>query len=150
MANQKQRRRRAKEKRHDYDLVEIDAAGNETVVTAADLKVAQPKDAKPVARAKTAKSGSAGRERMVRAVPPPSWRRVFRRAAIVGPAFLLVLYLLGGKNVTAATMVLNAAFLLIMFVPFSYFLDGFMYRQYLKRNPEAARAAEVAAKGTSR
>ena len=38
MANQKQRRRRAKEKRHQYDLVEIDGEGNETVLSASDVK----------------------------------------------------------------------------------------------------------------
>ena len=38
MATQKQRRRRAKEKRHEYDLVEIDAEGNETVLSASELE----------------------------------------------------------------------------------------------------------------
>src|SRR5262245_37876222 len=38
VANQKQRRRRAKEKRHAYDLVEIDSEGNETVLRASEVK----------------------------------------------------------------------------------------------------------------
>ena len=42
MANQKQRRRRAKEKRHQYDLVQIDEEGNETVLSASDVKAEAP------------------------------------------------------------------------------------------------------------
>ena len=48
MATQKQRRKRAKEKRHAYDLVEIDAEGNETVLSASELKTEAP--AKPPAK----------------------------------------------------------------------------------------------------
>ena len=50
MATQKQRRRRAKEKRHAYDLVEIDAEGNETVLSPSELKEQPP--AKPAAKVK--------------------------------------------------------------------------------------------------
>ena len=46
MANQKQRRRRAKEKRHAYELVEIDSEGNETVLTASTLKTISTRKAK--------------------------------------------------------------------------------------------------------
>ena len=45
MANQKQRRRRAKEKRHEYDLVEIDEEGNETVLSASEVKSETPDEA---------------------------------------------------------------------------------------------------------
>ena len=38
MATQKQKRKRAKEKRHAYDLVEIDSDGNETVLSSSTLK----------------------------------------------------------------------------------------------------------------
>jgi len=31
----------------------------------------------------------------MRAVQPPSWQRVFKRAAIFSPLFLVVVYLLG-------------------------------------------------------
>ena len=55
MASQKQRRKRAKEKRHAYDLVEIDGEGNETVLTASDLKVEGPSASKPTSRAGRAK-----------------------------------------------------------------------------------------------
>jgi hypothetical protein len=82
MATQKQRRRRAKEKRHEYDLVEIDAEGNETVVSASALKDEEPKRAKTPAKA---------RSRSTRGVPqPPSWRRVAKRGAIFAPIFLAV------------------------------------------------------------
>ena len=56
MANQKQRRRRAKEKRHQYDLVEIDGEGNETVLSASDVKSEAPERQakKPASRASKA------------------------------------------------------------------------------------------------
>ena len=48
MATQKQRRKRAKEKRHAYDLVEIDSEGNETVLSAGAIKseTAAPRESK--------------------------------------------------------------------------------------------------------
>ena len=47
MATQKQRRKRAKEKRHQYDLVEIDAEGNETVLSSSGLKSEAPSTPRP-------------------------------------------------------------------------------------------------------
>ena len=80
MANQKQRRRRAKEKRHQYDLVEIDGEGNETVLSATDVKSEAPeRQAKrPASRASKTSSGRG-------APKPPTWGRVLKRAAIFVP-----------------------------------------------------------------
>lgn len=129
MATEKQRRRRAKEKRHEYDLVEIDAEGNETVITASELRTDEPKQSKG-GRKPAKKSG--------RRVPqPPSWNKVFKRAALFGPVFFVVVLLLGQASIASA--LINAAFLMLVFVPFSYFLDGLVWRQYVKRNPSAAK-----------
>lgn len=129
MATQKQRRRRAKEKRHEYELVEIDSEGNETVVKAAELKSADP------AKAKTQKGG---RAKAPRGAPqPPSWRRVTKRGLIFAPIFLATVLLLGGGKVTLLGAVVNTAFLLAVFVPFSYWVDRFMWRSYQKRQAKA-------------
>ena len=97
MANQKQRRRRAKEKRHAYELVEIDSEGNETVLTPSTLKTEERPDAKPTkGRASTAAKGGRG------APQPPTWRKVLKRGALFAPIFLATVLLLGGGRLTFA------------------------------------------------
>jgi hypothetical protein len=91
MANQKQRRRRAKEKRHAYELVEIDSEGNETVLTASTLRAEDPQDAKP-AKARAGAPAKGGRG----APQPPTWRKVLKRGALFAPIFLATVLLLGG------------------------------------------------------
>jgi hypothetical protein len=130
VANEKQRRRRAKEKRHAYELVEIDEEGNETVLTASELKSAEPAEKSKKASTKSAGSGR-GRGRGT--PQPASWSRVLRRGAIAAPLFFVMVMLLGGKSVTATSAALNTMLLLVLFVPFSYVLDGFVYRSYQKR-----------------
>jgi len=125
MANEKQRRRRAKEKRHAYDLVEIDAEGNETVLTAAEVRSADPPKKKAAAKPAPARTGRRG------APQAPSWTRVLKRGAIAAPAFFVLVMLLGKLTVPQA--LLQTAFLLVLFIPFSYVLDGFVYRSYQKR-----------------
>jgi len=141
MATEKQRRRRAKEKRHAYDLVEIDEEGNERVVTSSALRSSEP--AKSKAKSSSAKSSSAqgGRPaRGGRGTPqPPSWNRVLKRGALFSPAFFAIIYILGGKQTSVVAALINAIFLVGVFIPFSYFLDGLMWRQYVKRNPGAAK-----------
>lgn len=130
MANQKQRRRRAKEHRHDYDLVYVDEEGNE-------VPVETEQAAKPPARAKSAgkvnrTKGVAARGRG-RAVQPPSWPRVLKRGAIFAPIFLITVMLLGGSRVTLPAAIVQTALLIAVFLPFSYFMDRLVWRQYQKR-----------------
>ena len=119
MASQKQRRRRAKEKRHEYDLVEIDAEGNETVLTSSELKSESPTRA-PVKKNQQ-KGGGKTTSRSGRGNPqPPSWPRVLKRGAIFAPIFFATVYLLA------------------VFVPFSYFMDRLVGRSHEKRQARNA------------
>lgn len=130
MATQKQRRRRAKEKRHEYELVEIDSEGNETVVKATELKPDSGKG-----RSSGSKTSSA---KPPRGTPqPPSWGRVAKRGLLFAPIFVAVVLLLGGGQVTLIGALVNALFLLAVFVPFSYWVDRFMWRSYQKRQAKA-------------
>jgi hypothetical protein len=129
MATQKQRRKRAKEKRHAYDLVEIDAEGNETVLTASDLK--DEASAKPAPRAKDPKGSTSHGSRG--GPQPPTWRRVLKRGAIFAPIFLATVMLLGRGRLTVAGAIVQTIFLLAIFVPFSYFMDRLMWRSQQKR-----------------
>ena len=141
MATQKQRRRRAKEKRHAYDLVEIDAEGNETLLTASELKAETPD--KERRRRRTA-AGTVERSPSPPGVrhQPPTWRRVLKRAAIFAPIFLATVMLLGGDGITFTGAVVQTFFLLAVFVPFSYFMDRLVWRSHEKRL-EKRRAADA-------
>ena len=137
MASQKQRRRRAKEKRHEYDLVEIDSEGNETVLTASDVKAESPTRA-PVKKSQS-KGDAKARPRSGRGTPhPPSWPRVLKRGAIFAPIFLATVLLLAGNRLTFAGAVIQTLFLLAVFVPFSYFMDRLVWRSHEKRQARTA------------
>ena len=130
MASQKQRRRRAKEKRHEYELVEIDAEGNETVLTASELKSESP----PQSTAKKSQPKGGAKPRSGRGTPqPPSWPRVLKRGAIFAPIFLATVLLLAGSRLSFAGAIVQTLFLLAVFVPFSYFMDRLVWRSYEKR-----------------
>ena len=135
MANEKQRRRRAKEKRHDYDLMYVDEDGVEQPVERDDGPRKPPgRLGKGTAATKsqktqpTAKGGRRGRE-----AQPPSWRRVLRRGAIFAPIFLATVMLLGGKNMTFQKAIPQTVLLIGVFGPFSYFMDRVVWRQQQKR-----------------
>ncbi len=130
MASQKQRRRRAKEKRHEYDLVEIDAEGNETVLSSSELKT----EPSPRSPAKKSQPKGAAKSRSGRGAPqPPSWQRVVKRGAIFAPIFLATVMLLGGNKMTFTAALVQTVLLIAVFIPFSYFMDRVVWRQQQKR-----------------
>jgi hypothetical protein len=135
----KQRRRQAKERRHEYEYVYVDDQGNEVEVATPDNEApAKPKSdpagVKPTAKQPGQRGGrQAQTGRAPRKVDPPSWQKVFRRAAIFAPVMLLVVYFLRPNNATAASVIVQVAVLLLFFLPFSYFVDSLMYRNYRKR-----------------
>lgn len=127
MANQKQRRRRAKEKRHEYELVEIDAEGNETVLTASELRTDEPAKGRPSSRGKSSTKPPRGTPQ------PPSWPRVAKRGVMFAPIFLATVLLLSGGKLSFAGAVLQTILLLFVFVPFSYLMDRVVWRSHQKR-----------------
>ncbi len=134
MATQKQKRRRAKEKRHAYDLVEIDSDGNETVLSANELKAEAPP--KSTGKSKTG-GGTTARGR--RGGPqPPNWNRVLKRGALFAPIFLATVMLLSGGRLTFAGAVFQTLLLLAVFVPFSYLMDRLVWRSHQKRLAKGA------------
>ena len=135
MASQKQRRRRAKEKRHEYELVEIDAEGNETVLTSSELRSESP----PQGTTKKSQPKGGEKPRSGRGTPqPPSWPRVLKRGAIFAPIFLATVLLLAGSRLSFAGAIVQTLFLLAVFVPFSYFMDRLVWRSHEKRQARNA------------
>jgi hypothetical protein len=137
MATQKQRRRRAKEKRHEYDLVYIDEDGVEQPVEREEGPRKPPGRVKGSSRnaasGKTSSRASSSGGRRGRTVQPPSWRKVLKRGAIFAPIFFATVLLLGGGKITLQGAVVQTVLLLAVFVPFSYFMDRVVWRQQQKR-----------------
>jgi hypothetical protein len=129
----KQRRRQAKERRHEYEYVYVDDQGHEVESPAvAEEAPTKLKPEKATAK-QPAQPGRQSSARRGRKVDPPSWQKVFRRAAIFAPVMLLVVYFLRPAGATAASLIVQVGVLLLFFLPFSYFMDSMMYRQYRKR-----------------
>ena len=128
MANKKQQRRRQKERRHEYEEVWVDSEGNE--LAPEDVEEVAPVAAKATA---TTKKSAPARGRSGRVPPPPSWRRVGKRAAIFAPLMFVTVYIIGGTKLTLTGKLFQTAVLLLFFVPFSYAMDSIQYRSYLKK-----------------
>jgi hypothetical protein len=113
MATKKQRRRRAKGHRHEY--VWVDDEGNEV-------------DAPDEATEKRESRGSGSR----RDPQEPSWQRSLRRGAIFAPIMFGTVFLLS-PNLSLATKVTQTLLIVVVFVPFSYFLDRAFFRSAQRR-----------------
>jgi hypothetical protein len=130
MPSRKQRRRRAKERRHEWEEVWVDDEGNEVEPPDVDDEAAPRRNAK---RAQAPRA----RQSVGRHVNPPSWRRVAKRGVIFAPLMFLTVTFLSGE-LTVTQRITNTAFLLAFFLPFSYAMDALMYRMFVKRGGAAA------------
>jgi hypothetical protein len=129
MPSRKQRRRRAKERRHEWEEVWVDDEGNE---------VAPPDDPDAATSADTKRTvAPARRSTGMRNVQPPSWRRVAKRGLIFAPLMFLTVTFLSSE-LSLVQRVANTGFLLAFFLPFSYAMDALMYRMFVKRSGGAA------------
>jgi hypothetical protein len=130
--SKKQRRRRAKAFRHEYDLVLVDADGNELPVdpeerrSEREAKVEQRAKAKP-ARGQTSRGGKTLRE-----PPKPSWERALRRGGVMG-ALMLLAFIFLFKSAPLGIRLAWGLFYAAAFVPLTYFVDRTAYRTYLRR-----------------
>ncbi len=136
MPSRKQRRRRQKDRRHEYEYVYLDDEGNEVEVDPAELKSARAPATRDERRPAPARNGRSARPG--RRIHPPSWRRVLRRGVMFAPVMFAAIYLLGGKKIGLAGVVYQTAVLMLFFVPFSYFMDSVLYRQYVRRTGGAS------------
>jgi hypothetical protein len=124
MPTRKQRRRRAKEMRHEY--VWEDAEGN----------VLDP-DEVP---SRKAEGDSPSPARTTRRQPEaPSWRRTLKRGLVFAPVMFVTVMLLSG-DLSLVQQIAQTAFIVAIFLPFSYFLDGMFWRSHKKRMARQANA----------
>lgn len=133
MPTRKQRRRRDKTFRHEYETVLVDADGNETPLAELRTRHEPKKDKdKDKARASTGKNGK-GRSRPVREVPPPSWERAFKRGGTWGVVMLVVSVFFLFHNAPLALRLGWGIVYAIAFIPLTYFVDRTAYRAYIRR-----------------
>ncbi len=125
MATKKQRRRKAKEQRHEY--VWVDDEGNE-------LDPEEVPDAKGAT-----KSASTSAGRPVREHQAPSWQRTFKRALIFAPIMFATVFILS-PDLPLATKLTQTLLIVAIFVPFSYFLDRVFYRSFQRRQANSSNA----------
>jgi hypothetical protein len=139
VATKKQRRRRDKSRRHEWEYVYVDDEGREVEVDEADLPPQATRDGKQDAKPKP-KAARDGRGRTGRQVEPPSWNRVGRRALVFAPLMFLVVWFLRPDGAAPIGVVVQVLVLLGFFLPFSYVMDSLVYRMHLRRSGQVKKA----------
>jgi hypothetical protein len=122
MPSRKQRRRREKLQRHEYEYV-IETEEGEVIQVEKPVERTKP-DGKASARPAGKRGG--------REIPKPSMARVFKRTAIFAPLILIVVFWTGGDS-TTTSKIFTGVTLIAFFIPFSYMVDSIMYRVYSRR-----------------
>ena len=132
MPSRKQRRKREKLQRHEYEYV-IETEDGEEILERPPEVEATEKNGKP----RKAVAGPV--DRHGKPIAKPSFRRVLRRTAIFGPLIAIFIYITA-KDLSPAGLVLNVLLLLAFFMPLSYVVDTVVYRM-LWRRYEKSRAS---------
>jgi len=130
MPTKKQRRRRQKGRRHDYEFVYVDDEGREVDVDPDGLEQARsPRNGKR----DTKRQPQKGRDgRPVRQVAAPSWSKVGKRALLFFPLIFLAFSFVNSKQPVGTRLLVTLVYT-AFFLPFMYLMDRAMYRAYLKR-----------------
>jgi hypothetical protein len=135
MPTRKQRRKREKDLRHEWEEVYVDEEGRELDPTEVEELAptgAAKNGATPRTKAKAKSSQPTRTARAGRTVQPPTWRRVFKRAAIFAP-LMYVFITLTNRSIAPLAALLFTLQLVLLFLPFSYLMDKLTYRMWQKR-----------------
>ena len=124
MATRKQRRRRQKDRRHDYEYVYVDDEGRE---------VEPPEEVQPHQRTNGKPAEAPVKRRGGRTIEPASWSRVMKRALWIAPLMFLTLTLIAGNELTITQRLSQTALMLGIFLPVSYVMDRTIYRASARR-----------------
>jgi hypothetical protein len=142
MPSRKQKRREAKNKRHEYEFVYLDSEGNEVeeppeeLVAPAKAK-ASSNGSKAAASKQQAPQKTSGR----REPQAPSWERAVKRALILG-AVVFALFAFTNRKGGYTSALPLALIYTLLFIPFTYMVDRYAYNRYKarqERGPSAPR-----------
>jgi hypothetical protein len=157
VATRKQRARRAKGKRHDYEVVYLDSEGNEVEPDESEPS----KGAKAPARATSSSKAptatpSKSKSRLMREPQPPSWSRAAKRGGLFA-ALMVGVLVVTNRQQTPIGLVAVAIVFLGLVIPLGYYTDQFTWRGYQKRlagksagKPTGKSPAKSAGKSTKR
>jgi hypothetical protein len=132
MPSRKQRQRKLKSKRHEWETVWVDEEGNELDAPPPEALEEKPRreTAKATVDPKRKPAGRGAR----REPQPPSWNRALKRAGLLG---IVVYFLFSLSNGSASNRyvaaLVPAVIYTALFVPFTYLIDRFAYRRYQAR-----------------
>ena len=145
MSSRKQRRRREKTFRHEYETVLLDEEGNEVPLDPEELRA--EREAKQLERAQAnagrgkrkqkQQPARGARKRPLREPPLPSWRRAVRRGGTMG-ALMLLAFLFVLKSGPLPQRIGIGVFYGLAFIPLTYWIDRTAYRTYQRRLAKAA------------
>jgi hypothetical protein len=143
MPSRKQRRRRAKSFRHEYEYVLVDEEGREVAVEPSDLRAGKEREQEKSKAKPQRKAAARGKSRgAMREFKPPSWRRVGKRGLIFAPLMFVAVSILDQGKQGYPFYAGQTLFLLAFFLPFSYVMDTIGYRMYLKRTGQSPQKDE--------
>lgn len=134
MPTKKQRRRREKGKRHEYEYVVVDETGEEVAVDPGELRATKEKD-------RPASGGSKGRQpaqprdrrgRVLKEPRIPTWNRAVKMGAIFAVVLFLFTSFVGSKKPSLTSRIALAAVYAVVGVPFFYWMDRTAYRRWEK------------------
>ena len=126
MASKKQRRRREKLQRHEYEYVLETEEGEE-------IPLEGPRAAERGRNGKSpARESNVPVDRRGRPVQKPSLERVLKRSAIFAPLIAAFIYFTA-RDITIGGLIFNVLLLLAFFMPFTYFVDLLVYRMLMRR-----------------
>jgi hypothetical protein len=131
MPSRKQRRRRAKNFRHEYDFVVEDEEGNAVPVDSSERRAERAeRDKQRTAAKPTSRAPAKGRQ--LREPAQPSWHRAFRRGGVMGGLMLLA-FLFLFNSAPLPVRIGWGVFYAAAFVPLTYFIERMAYRSYERR-----------------
>jgi hypothetical protein len=132
MPSRKQRRRREKSFRHEYETVLLDEEGNELPLDREQERAARQEREQQRTKDKAASAPAKRGGRLGREPQPPSWRRAIRRGGLMGAViFVAFVFILKGGSPTSRAAV--AIVYAVAFIPLTYWIDRFAYRSYQRR-----------------
>ncbi len=126
MPSRKQRRKREKLQRHEYEYVLEGEDGEEESAERLSELNAPKAD-------KAATPNGEIVDRRGRVVPKPSLQRILRRGAIFAPLVLVFVYVTGRENLSTVGIIANTAVILAFLLPFMFLVDSLVYRMAQKR-----------------
>jgi hypothetical protein len=130
MPTRKQRRKRQKDLRHQYEFVYVDESGRELEVEPESVDTrSSRRNGKREPKREAQKSRNA---RSVKPASPPSWQRVGKRALLFAPLIFVAFSVINSHQALIGRVAVTAVYT-AFFVPFMYLMDRAMYRSYLRR-----------------